>query len=150
MILNAPDSLKATVNIWKWCCVWENDCLLTIGLNKEKQIWISFAPFAVDGVGVKQGLELNCFSFNVPNQEYFIIGSLGNDSWLGGAPRKRCYVLVSIGQQFNQLERFLVIDVDCQGRSKCKFVRRARQDLLLPHLDTWNCYFLRRQIIDLT
>ena len=88
-------------------------------------------------------LELDRFRLEVPDNEYLVMRGLHQNVGVFGAPADRGYALVRKSQQALQLERLLVVDVHCQGRRERELVPAARQDLLLPDLNTGDRDFLQ-------
>lgn len=117
---------------------------LTIGLDEEKKIGVGATPLAIDDMRLELRFELDSLSLDVPNDQNFVVGGLGEHVRVGRTPADRSDVFVREGQQFGQLKGLLVVNVDRQRRCKGKSVLRARQHLLFPDLHTGNCDFLLR------
>ena len=116
--------------------------MLTVGLDEEEEVGVAVAPLAMNHVRLELRLELDLLRLDVPDQQDFVVGGLGDGIRVGGAPTQRSDVPVGEREQLDQLERLLVVDVHCEGRREGKLVVTARQDLLFPDLGARYCDFL--------
>ena len=82
-------------------------------------------PFSVDDVRLELCLEFYSLGVNVPYNENFVACCLSYDIGIQWAPAYSGDVSICKREELNQLERFLVVNMDGKGGCESKLICSA-------------------------